>query len=208
MDPIKAEQLTSVKWRVLAIPFGGPLKGGKDTDHEYFSARTDIKPDWFPQRPVIFHHGKDATVEDETLGTEDDLKLDDRLGWWATMWLNRQSDYFAFLEDMMQQGKAFGSSGPIAHLVKKDAKTGEILRWPHAEQSITLTPANIFSRVSAAKMADHFTTAGIELDPVVKGLLMADISDLGPDLPIGGDDPAMARLRKDVALLLARSQTI
>ena len=204
---MKAERLSSAKWRVLAIPFGGPLKGGKDTDHEFFSARTDIKPEWFPQRPVLFHHGKDVTVGDEDIGTEDDLKLDDRLGWWATMWLKRQSDYFGFLEDLMQQGKAFGSSGPIAHLVKKDARTGEILVWPHAEQTITLTPANIFSRISAAKVAADYDSAGIELDPVVKALLAALEPDLGRDLASAGDDPAMVRQAALTAATLALAKT-
>lgn len=202
MEPIKAEQISNAKWRVLAIPFGGPMKGGKDLDGEFFSPKTDIKPDWFDRRPVIFHHGKDAHVEDETLGIEDDLAKE-KDGWWATMWLERQNRYFAFLDKLMREGKAFGSSGPIAHLVRKDAKTGEILRWPHAEQSITPTPANIFSRVSAAK-AEHFIYAGIELDPVMKGLL-DDLPDLPPDLSADGDEAAMAQVRKDVGLLQARS---
>jgi len=172
MEYLKAEQLSTAKWRVLAIPFGGPLKDGRDTDREFFSTRTDIKPHWFDKRPVIFHHGKDATVKDMDLGIEDDLeeKID---GWWASMWLDKQNRYFTVLETLMRQGKAFGSSGPIAHLVKKDYKTGEILVWPHAEQTITLTPANIFSQVAAAKAAYDF------LDP-----------DLGRDLPSGGDDSA------------------
>jgi hypothetical protein len=49
MDYMKAEQLSTAKWRVLAIPFGGPFKG-KDLDGEYFSPRTDVRPDWFPGR--------------------------------------------------------------------------------------------------------------------------------------------------------------
>lgn len=194
MDNLKAEQLGTAKWRVLAIPFGGPLKGGKDLDREYFSARTDIKADWFDKRPVLFHHGQDETAKDMTLGVEDDLEKKDD-GWWGTMWLDRQNKYFAFLDKLMQAGKAFGSSGAISHLVRKDGP--EITVWPHAEQTITPTPINIFSRVSASKAADDFTFAGIQLDPALRGLLteLDELTtDLASDLPSGGGDTAESRL--------------
>lgn len=194
MDNLKAEQIGSAKWRVLAIPFGGPLKDGRDLDHEYFSPRTDIKADWFDRRPVLFHHGQDETAKDTTLGTEDDLTKEDD-GWWGTMWLDRQSRYFAFLDKLMRSGKAFGSSGAISHLVRKEGP--EITVWPHAEQTITPTPANIFSRVTASKAVDDFTSVGIQLDPAIRGLLTeldTLTNDLESDLPLGGGDPAVSRL--------------
>lgn len=196
MDFLKAEQLGTAKWRVCAIPFGGPLKGGKDTDREFFSPATDIKAEWFDKRPVLFHHGMDETAKDTTLGVEDELAKESD-GWWATMWLEKQNAYFAFLDKLMRSGKAFGSSGAISHLVRKDHKTGEILVWPHAEQTITPTPANIYARVTASKAVSGFETAGIELDPALKGLL-AELdslsTDLASDLPSGGGDPAVSRL--------------
>jgi hypothetical protein len=195
MEPIKAEQLGSAKWRVLAIPFGGPFQGGKDLDGEFFSRKTDIKADWFDRRPVLFHHGQDGTVKGETLGTEDDLELEEE-GWWATVWLDRANQYWAQVTKLLAAGKMYGSSGALGHLVQKDHKSGEILVWPHIEQTLTPTPANPFSRVVPTKAFDHFKTAGIAVDGREASLLIGnDIpSDLGPDLPQGGDDPALVAL--------------
>jgi hypothetical protein len=183
MDHLKAEQLSNAKWRVLAIPFGGPLKG-KDLDGEYFSPRTDIKPDWFRERPVLWHHAGDSVIKDESLGTEDDL-TEEKDGWWGTVWLDRSNRYWEQVNALLAAGKVYGSSGALGHLVQK-ARDGEILTWPHIEQTLTPTPANPFARVVPAKAIDHFTLAGIP----VKGL-----ADLGPDLSSDGDDPAM-RLAK------------
>jgi hypothetical protein len=200
MEALKAEQLGTAKWRVLAIPFGGPLKGGKDADFEFFSPRTDPKPGWFKEHPVLFHHGQDDTLGDDDVGIEDEI-VKEPDGWWANLWLDRQSRYFAQLNAMIAAGKMFGSSGSMAHLVKKDHKTGEILVWPHVEQTLTLTPANPFARVSASKAVDHFSSAGIALDPLTRDVLTEVPSDLGSDLPQGGDDPAMARLASTLSQL-------
>jgi len=194
-DPMKAERLTTTKWRVLAIPFGGPLKGGKDLDGEFFSANTDIKADWFDRRPVIFHHAQDETLKDETLGTEDDLEQA-KDGWWATLWLDRANQYWERINKLLAAGKMYGSSGALGHLVRKDHKSGEILVWPHIEQTLTPTPANPFARVVPVKALDHFSSVGIELDPAMLDVLSEpDATDLGPDLPEGGDDSAMERIR-------------
>ena len=197
MDPIKAEQLTSVKWRVLAIPFGGP-KGGKDLDDEYFSAKTDIKADWFPTRPVLWHHAQDEILKDTVLGTEDDL-VKEGDGWWGTMWLDRSNRYWAEVSAMLAAGKAYGSSGALGHLVQK-ARDGHILVWPHIEQTITPTPSNFYSRVVPAKAADAFRYAGLNFnDPTV---------DLPRDLPSGGDGAARLRALGMADALSARIKTI
>jgi hypothetical protein len=201
MDPLKAEQLTSVKWRVLAIPFGGPFAGGKDLDGEYFSPRTDIKADWFPTRPVLWHHGGDQVMKDAILGTEDELTKEDD-GWWGTMWLDRSARYWAQVSAMLAAGKVFGSSGALGHLVQK-AKDGEILTWPHIEQTLTPTPANIFARVIPAKAAADFTLSGISLGTDLETYLSAKD---GETLAI--ERLAVARAQAESAALLARIKTI
>jgi len=207
MEAMKAEQLGTAKWRVLAIPFGGPLKGGKDLDYEYFSPRTDTKPHWFNERPVLFHHGKDSVIGDEDVGVEDEL-IKENDGWWARMWLDRQSRYFAQLDALIRAGKAFGSSGTMGHLVKR-APDGELRVWPHVEQTFTLTPINILSRITPSKALDDFTSAGIALPPEWSALAELDsTTDLDLDLPTGGEDPARARLLALANAQLARLKNL
>lgn len=187
MNTLKAEQLagSASKWRVLAIPFGGPLKGGKDLDGEFFDAETDIKARWFRERPVVFHHGQDAEIKDAELGQQelDDEPTDE--GWWSTVWLDRSNRYWAQVDAILRAGKMFGSSGAIAHFVRKNHKSGHIDIWPHAEQTLTLTPANPYARITASKAIP-------DLDALV--------ADLRPDLSepaaaaTDGDGEAMARL--------------
>lgn len=194
MDFLKANQISTSKWRVLAIPYGGPFKG-KDFDGEFFSARTDIKPDWFDRRPLVWHHNLDRTMKaDPVLGTADDLEQGED-GWWATLWLDRSHRYWAEVDKLLTTGKVYGSSGSLPNFVKTDKKSGEILVWPYIEQTLTPTPSNIFSVVVPSKA--HFTDAGISLPPDVADFITdLDVpTDLRPDLPPGGDDAAKARAR-------------
>ncbi len=194
MDFLKAEQLTAAKWRVLAIPFGGPF-AGKDLDGEFFSPRTDIKEDWFDRRPLVWHHNLDQSMKaDPVLGTADDTEKDDE-GWWSTIWLDRSHRYWSQVDGLLRAGKVYGSSGSLPNFVRTDRKTGEILVWPYIEQTLTPTPANPFSRVVAAKAIAHFDEANIGLAPAVRGLLNdldGPSAALRPDLETAVD---AARLR-------------
>lgn len=188
-DFLKAEHLGSTKWRVLAIPFGGPL-AGKDLDGEYFDRETDIKARWFHERPVLFHHGMDATLKDADLGIQELEAEPGDDGWWSTIWLDRAKRYWEQVNSLLAAGKMYGSSGAVAHLVRKDRKTGHIEVWPHAEQTLTPTPANPYARITATKALAGFDLAGIAMDDQVKSILaeldrLAD--DLPPDLPDPGD---------------------
>ncbi len=207
MNYLKAERIGSSKWRVLALPYGGPF-GGKDLDKEFFSPRTDPYGPYkglIAERPVVFHHGGDEMLKDTALGVQDDIDQEED-GWWGTVWLDRSNRYWEQVNHFLQAGKMHGSSGAVGHFVKKDRKTGEILVWPHIEQTLTPTPANPFSRIVPVKAVDHFESLGIDLPPGFSDLGSAP-ADLGPDLPSGGDtDQAMQdRLRGDVANLLAKA---
>jgi hypothetical protein len=202
MEYLKADRVGPNKFRVLAIPFGGPMSG-KDTDEQFFSRNTDIKPDWFSQRPLLFHHGQDHVVKDESIGFTDDLELEDD-GWWVNAWVNRASQYWAQIDTLMDRAKMFGSSGTLNYLARIDHKTGEILKWPFVEETFTPTPANFFSTLVPAKAIDHFDAAGIELSPVARGLisdLESPSADLPTDLAPAGDEAAIQRLAGQVARL-------
>jgi hypothetical protein len=205
MDFLKAEQLGKTKWRVLAIPFGGPFEG-KDFDGEFFSPKTDIKPDWFDRRPLVWHHNLDQSMKaDPVMGTADDLEQQDD-GWWTTIWLDRSHRYWAQVDELLRAGKIYGSSGSLPNFVRTDRKTGEILVWPYIEQTLTPTPANPFAVVVAAKAVDHFDEAKIGLSPALRGILSdldSPVADLGPDLPEPevAVDPAIQRLTDEIARL-------
>lgn len=230
MDFLKAEQLSTSKWRVLSIPFGGP-KGGKDLDDEFFSPKTDIKPEWFDRRPLVWHHNLDRTMKgDAVLGTADDLELDEDTGWWSTLWLDRSHRYWEHVNGLLSAGKVYGSSGSLPNFVKTDhvagdkcrgtsatcnnpKHTGEILVWPFIEQTLTPTPANPFSVVVASKAIDHLSEAQIGLPPAFVKAALIDLdsheADLPSDLPTGGDEAAIQRPSMDpnrvrAALHLAR----
>ena len=192
MDFLKAEQVGKNKWRVLSIPFGGPFKG-RDLDGEFFSPNTDIKPDWFDRRPLVWHHNLDQSMKaDPVLGTADDTEQEDD-GWWSTVWLDRSHRYFAQIDELLRAGKVYGSSGALPNFVRTDHKTGEILVWPFIEQTLTPTPSNIFSRVVPAKAIAHFDEAKIGLSPALRGILTdldSPTADLPADLPDDGGDAA------------------
>lgn len=212
MDFLKAEQISTNKWRVLSIPFGGPFEG-KDLDGEFFSPRTDIKPDWFDRRPLVWHHNLDGTMKaDPVMGTADDTEKNDD-GWWSTIWLDRSHQYWAQVDALLRAGKVFGSSGTLHTFARTDRKTGEILVWPFIEQTLTPTPANPYSRVVAAKAISHFDEANIGLSPAVRGLL-SDLDSQRADLRVDPsasaerDPGATQRLSGALASLLERANRI
>jgi hypothetical protein len=145
------------------------------------------------------------------MGTADDLeqKAD---GWWATLWLNRSHQYWEQVNELLQAGKIYGSSGALPNFVKRDVKSGEILVWPYIEQTLTPTPANPYSVVTSVKAVDHFDEAGIGLSPAIRGLLSdleGPTADLRADLASAGDAAAKReRLSGDLDALLRRIKNL
>lgn len=181
---LKATIIDDDHFRLLAIPFGGPLKG-RDLDGEFFSKRTDIKADWFEARPVLWHHGQDSLMGDVTVGKATDLTLEED-GWWVDVWVNHGDRRADLIRRLAEKRPLYGSSGTI-HYLKKSSKSGEILVWPYIEQTLTTSPQNTYSVVKPAKAAlDDFDTAEIAVSPAIKALL-ADLEALRADLPPTSD---------------------
>ena len=160
MQPIKATLVDDNHLRLLAIPFGGPV-GGRDLDGEFFTRRTDIKRDWFTERPVLWHHGQDSLMGDTVIGKAilDDEPDED--GWWVDVWLNHGERRTKLVKRLSEKAPLFGSSGTIGYL-KKAAPSGEILVWPYVEQTLTTSPQNTFSIVKPAKaVLDDFIEADL-----------------------------------------------
>lgn len=149
LQPVKATVVDDDAFRLLAIPFGGPIPSkasplGVDLDGEWFSRRTDIRPEWFSARVVDWHHGNDKLLGRTVLGKAIDLTEQDD-GWWVTVWLRhgeRRVDLIRRLAD--KGGQLFGSSESVPGMVAK-AATGEIVKWPYIRQTLSTSPQNTYS---------------------------------------------------------------
>jgi hypothetical protein len=173
---VKAADDGSGALDILAIPFGGPFEGGKDSDGEYFSERTDLALDWFPmRRPLLFHHGLDETGPGVSPVGYVDVTTARKTpeGWWVRAWLDKQHRYFAEIGQLIEEEALFASSGAMPHLVRK-ARDGEITRWPWVEQSLTPTPANLFSLVQPADAKAHYKAAGLTPPPTIDAALSSE----------------------------------
>jgi cation transport regulator ChaB len=203
--PVKATLVSDDHFRLLAIPFGGPL-GGKDLDGEYFSERTDIKPDWFAERPVLWHHGQDDYMTDTVIGKATDLTREED-GWWVDVWIKAGEKRAELVKRLAQKAPIYGSSGTIGYL-RKATKAGEILVWPYVEQTLTTSPQNALSVTKPAKAwLDDFYDAHIPVHDALKAVL-TDIDNLGADLPLTslGDIPTGDAAAKAGRVLSARNE--
>ena len=171
---LKATVLDDDAFRLLAIPFGGPIpqKGaprGVDLDGEWFSPRTDIKPDWFPARIVDWHHGRDARMGRTALGKAVDLgpfggagSEPDEDGWWVTVWMNRGERRVELVRRLAERGaQIYGSSESVSGLVQK-ADSGEIIAWPYVRQTLSTSPQNTHSQLRPLKATlDDYLAEGL-----------------------------------------------
>lgn len=168
---LKATVIDDDSFRLLAIPFGGPIPSpanlrGVDLDGEFFTERTDIKANWFSERPVDWHHGKDQVMGRTVIGKAINLVMEED-GWWVDVWLKhgeRRLDLIKRLaEQAMQTGKAiiFGSSESAPGLVKK-ASNGEILSWAFIRETLSTSPQNTLSVLRPLKATlEDLTSEGI-----------------------------------------------
>lgn len=204
MQPLKATLLDDDGFRLLAIPFGGPIPSphsprGVDVDGEWFSERTDIRPGWLKARAVDWHHGRDPlglmnppeyagmaqppADRREVIGKAVDPVMDED-GWWVTVWLDHGARRLGLVRRLAEQGAAlFGSSETIAGLQAK-ASTGEIIRWPYWRQTLSTSPQNTLSVLRPLKAAldealhDYYPST----TPAFWADLVGDMRDLASDL--------------------------
>ena len=60
MEAVKLVDIDKGLIEGWAIPFGGPMPGGKDLDGEAFTKDTELYLNAYPSRPLLYHHGKDS----------------------------------------------------------------------------------------------------------------------------------------------------
>lgn len=171
--PIKASMLDDDAFRLLAFPFSGPLPypgtRGMDVDGQWFTAETNIRPDWFTARPVDWHHGQDGQMRRTVIGKAVDLgnfegPSDEpgEDGWWVTTWLNhgerRLGQIKSLVERAERMGKTagevlFGSAESVRGMGRIRTLTGEVMQWrpktpgeivdwPYVRQTLSTSPQN------------------------------------------------------------------
>lgn len=220
MSDTNGEAMTAVKFAKgsdhiiegLAIPYGGPF-GGKDLDGEFFTKSTDFCLDWFPVRPVIYDHGLDDAVKTSVVGRVTEHE-DTEDGLWAQVQLDKNSRYLTAIQGLVKKGALSFSSGAMPHVVRKDKKSGEIVRWPWVELSLTPTPANPDAVVYAVKsghdLIDHLEQVTDVPAPIAAAIKALDDWTDHNDTTDGlGNEPYSEHGRRvyaDLSDFVARSQ--
>jgi hypothetical protein len=213
--PMKAEPLRDSEiadWlagkrprRLLALPFGGPFSAktfgypedgkGRDLDGELFDVDTDIKPSWFTERPIDWHHSKDPTgvMNGVLLGKATDLSMESD-GWWVSTWMQAGERRLKLVGDLIERGAPLrGSSWAYPNLIKR-GKAGHIDVWPYFVQTLSTSPQNDRSDFASSKAAlDLFDLSGITLDDRIRDLLGSlDELQSGTASELTGGDAAKA----------------
>jgi hypothetical protein len=149
----------------VLIALGGPLKalstpegdtvrvGGqlilfgseqqKDFDGEWFAADTYYGPNDGNGADVLVHHGQPLRAELKDLAGRvlGPLKVvRNELGLFAETVLHLADEYEKMLYELIEAGKLAWSSGSVTRLIRRDAASGKIVRWPIVEASLTPTP--------------------------------------------------------------------
>ncbi len=165
-EPMDTSQLDrwlggKIPRRILMLPFGGPLPGGKsglDVDGEYFDAETDI---YGPhailrvsrERLVDWHHDNDPTgvMKGAIIGklAFDETPEDD--GYWADFWANAGERRRKLVADLEKGGvPLYGSTQAERRSIRK-ADDGHIEVWPVIRHAITTSPQNTYAVVPPLK---------------------------------------------------------
>lgn len=160
------------------MPFYGPFEGpdgiGRDFDAEFFSPATDFLFDWFRgERPTLYQHTWDKGIGTDRLGGVVSHEALDR-GIWTRAQLDIRSKWYDAIRDLIgNDGLSFSSGAYPAGVAV--AKSGEILRWPWVELTLTPTPANPYASIAAMKSMDPpplvvsnapaFASAELSIDP-------------------------------------------
>jgi HK97 family phage major capsid protein len=114
-------------------------KSQSDLQGEYFTPETDLGLDWYPRRPVLYHHGIDRALKSQMIGQLERLTPDET-GVWVEGQLDLRNRWARAVWDLVKKGVLGWSSGSLPHLVDV-ARDGQIKRWPIVEGSLTPTPA-------------------------------------------------------------------
>ncbi|MBN1563499.1 MAG: phage major capsid protein [Anaerolineae bacterium] len=111
----------------------------RDLQGEYFTPDTELGLDWYPRRPVLYHHGLDDELGPVMIGQIEAMQPD-ATGVWVQAQLDLRNRWARVVLDLVERGLLGWSSGSLPHLVEV-AADGHIQRWPVVEGSLTPSPA-------------------------------------------------------------------
>lgn len=139
----------------------------RDLQGEYFTPETEFGLNWYPYRPMLYHHGQDAYLKASVIGRIDTLHPDD-VGIWAEAQLDLHHRYIHAVRRLIERGALGWSSGSLPHLVKV-AKDGHVKQWPIVEGSLTPTPAEP-RRTDVLTIKSAYTSLGLDTGPLGIGI--------------------------------------
>lgn len=216
--PVKATLLDDDAFRLLALPFGGPIPypgapRGADLDRQWFEETTDFGAK--PRRvPVTWHHGQDDVMGKAQIGEAGDLEFDDD-GGWVTVWLKHGERRVDLVKRLAEKGaQIFGSSESVPGTGRLRAGKavlpwhrdipGAITRWHYTGQTLSTSPQNTLSVLRPMKAT---------LDDLASGALaptdafFSDLSRFLDDLQTGpAADPTGDAAAKAGRVLAARNE--
>lgn len=162
------------------VVWGSPAR--KDLQGEYFTPETDLALDWYPRRPVLYHHGLDTTLGIKMVGQMESMTPND-VGLWVEAQLDLRDRYTQAVWNLVKNGALGWSSGSLPHMVQV-ARDGQIKRWPVVEGSLTPTPAE--PRDTDAVSLKHYSDAQtVSLAYKSAGLTVPDL--VAPESASEGD---------------------
>ena len=129
-----------------AIPFGGPMPGGKDLDGEAFTKDTELYMEAYDKRPLLYHHGGDSLLGFGAIGSEIKATRKEQ-GIWLEAQLKMAGQYKGLLLQLLGKGMLGFSAGANPRSVSIDSD-GTIKSWMWTETSLTPMPANPFGMVA------------------------------------------------------------
>lgn len=171
---IRAIKSDSGEWviEICAVPFGSP--SDRDSDKQYFSAKTNLHLERYKSQPLIYYHGfneqmkpsaKPVYVGNVVEGSHE-VRSD---GVWVKGILDKGIELARKVWDAALKGMAAASSDSVQHLVRY-AADGHILEWPLIAVSVFDTyngklPANKRAVVLPAMKA-VYEQAGLNLPEI------------------------------------------
>ena len=115
----------------------------RDLGNEYFTPDTQELTAVFEAMggvPAIYHHAMDGTLKSAVVGIVDRMERDDT-GLWIEAQIREHDLYKRMIMPLIEKKKLGWSSGTLPGARQVNKATGEIVRWPIVEASMTPTPA-------------------------------------------------------------------